>query len=72
MWIENGLARYSEFLYLEQANGPASVEGDLKDTYVEALTVENPPLIQSGRLEDYSPEYWAATAGKGAAVFNML
>lgn len=72
MWIENGLARYSEFLYMEHANGPASIEGDLKDTYVEALTVDNPPLIQSSRLEDYSPEYWAATAGKGAAVFSML
>jgi tetratricopeptide (TPR) repeat protein len=34
--------------------------------------VEQPPLIQSARLEDYSPEYWAATAGKGAAVLNML
>ena len=72
MWIENGLARYSEFLYLEHANGPASLEGDLKDTYVEALTADNPPLIQASRLEDYSPEYWAATAAKGAAVFNML
>lgn len=72
MWIENGLARYSEMLYMEQANGPASIEGDLHDTYVEALTVENPPLIQAARLEDYSPEYWAATAAKGAAVFNML
>ncbi len=72
MWIENGLARYSEVLYLEQANGPSSVEGDLRDTYIEALTVENPPLIQDSRLEDYSPEYWASTAAKGAAVFNML
>ncbi len=72
MWIENGLARYSEALYLEQANGPASIEGDMRDTYVEALTVENPPLIQDARLEDYSPEYWASTAAKGAAVFNML
>ena len=40
----------------------------MKDMYVEALTVDNPPLIQSARLEDYSPEYWAATAGKGAAA----
>jgi aminopeptidase N len=73
MWIENGLARYSEFLYMEQGTGgPASIVGDLKDTYVEALTVDNPPLIQSSRLEDYSPEYWAATAAKGATVFNML
>ena len=72
MWIENGLARYSEVLYLEHANGPPSVEGEIRDTYVEALTMENVPVIQSGRLEDYSPEYWASTAAKGAAVFNML
>ncbi|HZT38866.1 MAG TPA: M1 family aminopeptidase [Bryobacteraceae bacterium] len=72
MWIENGAARYAEILYREHANGPNSVEGDIRDTYVEALTVDNPPLIQAARLEDYSPEYWAATAAKGAAVFNML
>jgi tetratricopeptide (TPR) repeat protein len=72
MWIENGLARYSEILYLEQANGPASVEGELHDTYVEALTVDTLPVIQDSRLEDYSPEFWASTAAKGGAVFNML
>jgi tetratricopeptide (TPR) repeat protein len=72
MWIENGLARYSEFLYLEQSQGPAAIEGDIRDTYVEALTVENPPLIQAARLEDFAPEYWAATAGKGAVVLHML
>jgi tetratricopeptide (TPR) repeat protein len=40
--------------------------------YVDALTVENVPLIQASRLEDYSPEYWAATAGKGSAILEML
>ena len=34
--------------------------------------MENVPVIQSARLEDYSPELWAATAGKGAAVLHML
>ena len=72
MWITNGLARYSEILYLEQLNGAASIDGELRDTYIEALTVEQPPLIQAGRLEDYSPEFWASTASKGAAVFHML
>lgn len=72
LWITNGLARYSEMLYLEQANGPGALENEVRDTYIEALTVDNPPLGQAGRLEDYSPEYWAATAGKGAAVLNML
>jgi len=72
MWIENGLARYSEFYYMESVNGAASVEPIVKDTFVEALTADAAPLIQSARLEDYSPEYWAATAGKGAAVVTML
>jgi len=72
MWLENGNARYAELLWDEHDGGPARLEDDVHDTYVEALTVDNPPLIQSGRLEDYSPEYWALTAGKGAALINML
>jgi len=72
LWLENGSARYAELLWDEHANGPSALEQDLHDTYVEAMTVDSPPVIQSGRLEDYSPEYWALTAGKGAAVLNML
>jgi len=72
LWITNGAARYAELLYIEQVNGPGAFEEALRDTYIEALTVDNPPLIQSGRLEDYSPELVALTAGKGAAVYSML
>jgi aminopeptidase N len=72
LWLQNGMARYAEFLYLEHVNGAAALETEVHDTYVEALTVDNVPLIQAARLEDYSPEYWAATAGKGAAVLHML
>ena len=36
------------------------------------LTVKDPPMLQAARLEDYSPEYWALTAARGAAVLNML
>ncbi len=72
MWLQNGNARYAEMLYLEHVNGPGALEQEIHDTYVEALTVENPPLIQASRLEDYSPEYWAVTASKGAAVLHML
>jgi tetratricopeptide (TPR) repeat protein len=72
MWLENGNARFAELLWEEHNNGPGAVDQSLHDTYVEALTVDNPPLIQAGRLEDYSPEYWASTAGKGAAILNML
>jgi len=72
LWLQNGMARYAEFLYLEHVNGVPALEAEVRDTYVEALTVDNIPLIQSSRLEDYSPEYWAATAGKGASVLHML
>ncbi len=72
LWITNGAARYSELLYIQQTGGEAAFDAELHDTYVDALTVAEPPLIQSSRLEDYSPEFWALTAGKGAAVFHML
>jgi tetratricopeptide (TPR) repeat protein len=72
MWIENGLARYSELLYTQHINGDGAFETALHDNYIAALTVEQPPLVQDARLEDYSPEFWASTAGKGAAVLNML
>ncbi len=72
LWITNGAARYSELLYLENTAGKAAFEAEVRDAYVEALTVDSPAVIQSSRLEDYSPEYWVLTAAKGAAVFNML
>lgn len=72
LWIENGVARYAELLYLEHVEGQGALETQVRDAYIEALTVEQPPLIQSARLEDYSPEFWAATAGKGAAILHML
>ncbi len=72
IWLENGPARYSELLYDESIGGPGAMEADLKSTYVEALTVKDPPVLQAARLEDYSPEYWALTSAKGAAILNML
>jgi aminopeptidase N len=72
LWLENGPARFSELLYLEHTAGPGAMETELKATYIEALTVKDPPVLQAARLEDYSPEYWAVTAAKGAAILNML
>jgi tetratricopeptide (TPR) repeat protein len=72
LWLTNGAARYSQVLYLEHLGGPSAGDNDLHNDYVEALTVTDPPVLQSARLEDYSPEFWALTAAKGAAIFNML
>jgi len=72
LWLTNGLATYSELLWAEHVSGPGAMETQARDTMVEALTVDNVPIIQSARLEDYSPELWALTGSKGAAVLNML
>ena len=72
LWLENGPARFSEILYQEHASGSSATDTDMRATYVEALTVKDPPVLQAARLEDYSPEYWALTAAKGAAILNML
>ncbi|HEX8986172.1 MAG TPA: M1 family aminopeptidase [Bryobacteraceae bacterium] len=72
MWLTNGMARYSELLYLEHTNGAGALESEVKDLYVDALTMNDVPIAQTGRLEDYSPEFWALTASKGAAVMHML
>ena len=72
IWFANSGARYSELLWVEKESGTASYEGEMKDVYVEALTVDDPPMTQAARLEDYSPEYWAVTGAKGTAVLGML
>jgi len=72
LWLTNGAARYSELLYLEHINGQAALESEARDVYIDALTINDVPVIQTSRLEDYSPEFWAVTASKGAAVLHML
>src|SRR6185436_10997526 len=48
------------------------MENDMRDTTVEALTIDNVPVIQAARLEDYSPELLALTGSKGSSVLHML
>jgi tetratricopeptide (TPR) repeat protein len=72
LWLTNGLAAYSELLWTEHTAGPGALESQFRDDAIEALTTDTIPVIQSARMEDYSPELWALTASKGAAVLHML
>jgi tetratricopeptide (TPR) repeat protein len=72
LWITNGLAAYSELLWTEHDVGPGAMQTALKGVMVDSLTVDTVPIIQSSRLEDYSPELWALTGAKGATVLSML
>ncbi len=72
LWLTNGLATYSELLWSEHVSGAGALESQVESEMVGALTIDQVPMIQSARLEDFSPELWALTGSKGAAVMNML
>jgi tetratricopeptide (TPR) repeat protein len=72
LWLENGLATYSELLWTGNTAGAAAMASASNDVMVDSLTIDTVPIIQSARLEDYSPELWALTGSKGASVLNML
>jgi aminopeptidase N len=72
IWLSNGPARYAELLYQEHLNGKTVVEPEVKDLFVDALTVTDAPVLQASRFEDYSPEFFAVTGSKGAATLHML
>jgi tetratricopeptide (TPR) repeat protein len=72
LWLTNGLASYGELLWTEHEKGPSAADTALHNMMTESLTVDNVPVIQAARLEDYSPELWALTGSKGAAVLSML
>lgn len=72
IWIVNGMAKYAEILYQEHANGAQVMEGEIRDLYVDAMTVTEAPVLQASRYEDYSPEFFAVTGSKGASTLHML
>jgi tetratricopeptide (TPR) repeat protein len=72
LWLTNGLAAYSELIWVEHSVSKAAMDSQLHDELVDALTVDNVPIQQSARLEDYSPELWALTGAKGATLASMI
>ena len=72
LWLENGMATYSELLWTANTAGAGAMESAASEVMVDSLTIDTVPIIQSARLEDYSPELWALTGSKGASVLTML
>lgn len=73
VWITDGLARYSEELYAEQALGKEAGLRAVDEFAVGSLMFDNaPPVAQSARLIPYSPEYRSVVMNKGAMLFHML
>ena len=73
VWISDGLARYSEALYIESEDATAGLHRALEDFAVGALMYEDAaPIEQAQRLGMYSDEYRSVVVNKGAMVFHML
>ncbi|HEY1470675.1 MAG TPA: M1 family aminopeptidase [Candidatus Acidoferrum sp.] len=73
VWITDGLARYCEELYAEQAFGKEAGLRTIDDFAVGALMYEGSvPVAQAARLAPYSSEYRSVVLNKGAMLFHML
>ena len=73
VWITDGLARYSEGLYTEEANGKEGLNKALEDFAVGALMFDDAaPIAEARKLAPGSEEYRSVVVNKGAMVFHML
>ena len=73
LWLTNGLrGLLGTALRRTPQRSRRACKRNSTSIAVDALTIDNVPVIQAARLEDYSPELWALTGDKGAAVLNML
>ncbi len=73
VWITDGLARYSEGLYAEEATGKEGLNKALEDFAVGALMFDDAaPIAEARRLSPGSEEYRSVVVNKGAMVFHML
>src|SRR5271156_1379943 len=71
-WITNGMSRYGELMYLEDAAGRSAMDNAILDVSAGALAYDTIPLSSAGRLNVFTPEFQSMTLEKGAMVFHML
>jgi len=73
VWISDGLARYSEELYAEQAIGKEAGLRAIDEFAVGALMYDDAaPIAQEAHLVPYSSQYRSVVMNKGAMLFHML
>jgi len=71
-WITNGMARYSELMYIGDVSGDTAMSTAVSDISAGALAYDTIPLTAAGRLDPFSVEFQSMTLEKGAMVFHML
>ncbi len=71
-WLSDGISRYSEARYVEEAAGQAAYEEVVKDMEVGALAYDTVPLNGLNRLDTFSPEFQSLATDKGAVILTMM
>ena len=71
-WLDVGLARYAALLEVEENEGETEFNSMVLDLHVDALTYDEIPVSQAGRLPDFSNEFHALAGSKGAMIAHML
>ena len=71
-WIINGMARYSELMFVESESGSSALQAAIQDVAAGALAYDTIPLSNANRLNPFSTEFQSMTLEKGAMVFHML
>ncbi len=72
LWLDEGLATYSEMLYMEEVAGKGALETVARDVGVTALSNDTVAISRSASLEEFSPQYDSVVSKKGAMVLHML
>jgi len=72
LWLDHGLATYSEALYLENIGGAPALESRIRDMAIDALTHDDVPIRGASRLPEFSPGYKTLLYDKAAYVMHML
>lgn len=72
LWLDHGLATYSEALYLEEQGGPEAIETRIREMAIDALTHDTIPIRAASRMPEFSPAYKTLLYDKAAYVMHML
>jgi len=72
LWLDHGLATYSEALYLEEIGGTQAMDSRIREMAIDALTHDTVPIRAASRLQEFSPGYKTLLYDKAAYVLHML
>lgn len=73
LWLDHGLATYSEVMYLEHLGGEKALEERMREMNIEALIYDSVPIRAAGsRYTEFTAPYKSLLYDKAGAALHML